>query len=78
MTMHKARTGEAFHEWSIYRAFVEEGRRAQFNRYEWADHEETFRNEALRGEWAIYKLLCEQTRFLRECNRAKKMPSSRC
>jgi hypothetical protein len=61
-----------YHEWTIYREYVEQARLAGFNRFEYADHEETFRREAAKGEHAVYGLLCEQTRFLRECNRSRK------
>ena len=72
MAMLKKQDRPSYHEFGIYREYLEEARRAGFNRYEYADHEETFRSEAQKGEWAVYNLICDQTRFLRECNRAVK------
>jgi hypothetical protein len=70
MAMANKRICLAYHELEIYRQYLNEARRAGFNRYEYADHEETFRTEEQKGGiWAVAKLLQDQTRFLRECNR---------
>jgi hypothetical protein len=61
-----------YFEWPIYQEYLREAKRARFNRFEYADHEESFRLEAMKGGWAVYKMICDQTRFLRECNRARK------
>ena len=68
----KKRISPAYHELEIYRQYLNEARAAGFNRFEYADHEETFRMEEQNGGiWAAERLLQEQTRFLRECNRAR-------
>lgn len=60
----------AYHDLEIYRQYVNEARQARFTRFEFADHEETFRKEEQKGGiFAVAKLLQDQTRFLRECNR---------
>lgn len=72
MNKHLQQAAVPYHEWDIYREYLQEAKRAGFNRYEYADHEETFVREARKGYWAVYDLLCEQTRFLRECNRGRR------
>lgn len=72
MAMLARQSASAYHEWDIYREYLDEAKRAGFNKYEYADHEETFIREAGKGQWAVFHLVAEQTRFLRECNRARK------
>lgn len=71
MGMLAKQSAAAYHEWDIYGEYLNEAKRAGFNKHEYADHEETFRREAWKGQWAAFHLIADQTRFLRECNRAR-------